>query len=452
VGDVSAAQGSAPDVIDMPIAGAAPPPRERRRLVGLDGVRGIAALIVVLHHSYLLAYPGYPAITGPWWAGWLIYGHFSVVVFIVLSGFSLAVSPARNEWRLGSKMKFAERRAWRILPPYWAALAFSLAVAWVIMPQPGESVPTGKSALVYGLLLQDVVGSPSPNGAFWSIAVEAQLYIVFPLMLLLLRRGSAAVMLSLVGAAVALIGILSPTSPAVATLLRLTPQFAVLFSLGVVAAGVLSAECPKRVPWQWFALITAVPVFTLITLSGSVRTIDHLYWIDMLVGIPVALLFAAMATGHPRWLLRILDTRPIRSLGSFSYSLYLIHAPIVVVVYTRLIAPRYPPGVPAFLATILIGGTISVLGARMFAAVFEIPFQRHRSRDALRTAIQVRSSRIRAILARRPSAFDRRSIATTEAPPAAASPRAVVLGHIGRATVPPPPSRGTAKVRSELEP
>src|SRR5262249_11710907 len=155
------------------------------------------------HHCYLLAFPGYPAITGPWWASVLIYGHFSVVVFIVLSGFSLAVSPARSQWRLGGKATFARRRAWRILPPYWGALAFSLAVAWAVIPQPGEAPPTGKSVVVNGLLLQDIFGAPTPNGAFWSIAVEAQLYVVFPLMLLLLRRGSAAVMLSIVGSVVA---------------------------------------------------------------------------------------------------------------------------------------------------------------------------------------------------------------------------------------------------------
>ncbi|HEY2948957.1 MAG TPA: acyltransferase family protein, partial [Micromonosporaceae bacterium] len=76
-------------------------PRERARLVGLDGIRGLAALFVMVHHCWLLSYPGYPANTGPAWTGWLLYGHLAVVVFIVLSGFSLAVSPARHDWQLG---------------------------------------------------------------------------------------------------------------------------------------------------------------------------------------------------------------------------------------------------------------------------------------------------------------------------------------------------------------
>ncbi len=49
---------------------------------------------------------------------------------------------------------------------------------------------------VYGFLVQDIFGSPSPNGAFWSIAIEAQLYLLFPLLLLVRRRWGAAVMLA----------------------------------------------------------------------------------------------------------------------------------------------------------------------------------------------------------------------------------------------------------------
>src|SRR3954454_18891800 len=102
------------------------PPRQR--LAGLDGVRGLAALFVVVNHVFLRAFPGYPVDRAPFWAAWFIYGRFAVVVFIVLSGFSLALSPARRDWDLGGVSRFAQRRVRRILPAYWAALVFSLAV------------------------------------------------------------------------------------------------------------------------------------------------------------------------------------------------------------------------------------------------------------------------------------------------------------------------------------
>src|SRR5205085_10835256 len=97
-----------------------------RRIAGLDGVRGLAALYVVVNHIFLRAFPGYPADTAPFWAAWFIYGRFAVVVFIVLSGLSLSLAPARSAWRLDAVSRFAPPRAGRILPPSWPALRFSL--------------------------------------------------------------------------------------------------------------------------------------------------------------------------------------------------------------------------------------------------------------------------------------------------------------------------------------
>src|SRR4051794_10006682 len=159
---------------------AAPP---RQWLAGLDGVRGLAALFVVVNHVFLRAFPGYPVDRAPFWAGPFIYGRFAVVVFIVLSGFSLALAPARHGWRLDRVSAFARRRARRILPAYWGALAFSLAVAWLVVAPPGQAAPDAKSVVVNGLLVQNLVSAPAPNKAFWSMAVEAQLYLVLPLLL-----------------------------------------------------------------------------------------------------------------------------------------------------------------------------------------------------------------------------------------------------------------------------
>ncbi|MEV6931042.1 acyltransferase [Dactylosporangium sp. NPDC051485] len=364
------------------------PAVRRPRLVGLDGIRGVAALCVMLHHCWLLAFPGYPATHGPLYLAWLIYGHLAVVVFITLSGFSLGVAPARRDWQLGGAKRFAHRRAWRILPPYWAALVFSLIIAWTIVPQPETPPPTGKSVLIFGLLLQDVFGSPSPNGAFWSIAIEAQLYIVFPLLLVLLRRAGAVVLLTAVTLVVATVGVLAPRVSVVDMLMRFTPEFAVLFTLGLIAAAVLRAsDRVYRLPYQWLALLAAAPVVALMVVNGSVWTITHYFWIDMALGPAVALLLAAVATARPRPLVRFLDTRPLRSLGSFSYSLYLTHAPIVVAVYFKLIDGRFASGQPAFWALAGVAAPLSIAFAWSFSRFFELPFQRYRDWPSLRAAL-----------------------------------------------------------------
>ena len=353
----------------------------RQRLAGLDGVRGLAALYVVVFHIFLRVFPGYPVDHAPFWAGWFIYGRFAVVVFIVLSGFSLGLSPARHGWRVDSVSRFAQRRARRILPAYWAALAFSLAVAWLIIPQPGQGVPNLGSVLANGLLVQNFAPAHLPNAAFWSMAVEAQLYVALPLLLLMVRRWGGIAMVATVTLVVATVGVLGPHVSRLNTfVIHSPPELAALFALGVVTAGIVGASTARRSwPWAWLALAAAAPVVATISWQGSLWTLDHLFWVDLALGPAIACLLAGLATGHPAPLLRLLDTRPIRSLGLSSYSLYLIHAPIVVVVYEKIVAGRVSPGVPAFLVSLVLTLPLSIVLARLFASVFEIPFLRHRS-------------------------------------------------------------------------
>jgi peptidoglycan/LPS O-acetylase OafA/YrhL len=364
-----------------------------RRLVGLDGIRGLAALYVVVNHVFLRAFPGYPADHAPFWAAWLIYGRFAVVVFIVLSGFSLALSPARHGWRLDAVSGFAQRRMRRILPPYWAALAFSLAVAWLIVPQPGHGVPDVTSVFANGLLVQNVVLAHSPNAAFWSMAVEAQLYIAFPLLLLLVRRWGAGAMVATVVLIVAAVGIVGPHVAHLDTfVVQSAPDLAALFAVGVLTAGIVGASAAQRSwPWPRLALAALAPVLVVIGCQGSVWTLDHLYWIDLALGPAIACLLAALATGRPARLVRVLDARPVRSLGSCSYSLYLTHAPIVAIVCERIVAGRVAAGVPFFLVSLGLVLPLTIGFARAFAAVFEIPFQRARRTPGTRAAPQPRA-------------------------------------------------------------
>jgi peptidoglycan/LPS O-acetylase OafA/YrhL len=351
----------------------------RARLAGLDGVRGLAALYVVCNHVFLRAFPGYPADHAPFWAAWFIYGRFAVVVFIVLSGFSLAISPARHGWRLDGLVPYAVRRARRILPPYWAALLFSLAVAWLVTPPPGEAVPGLRSIVVNGLLVQNLVSAPRPNRAFWSIAVEAQLYLLFPLLLLLLRRRGAVAMVAAVTLVVAVVGLLGPHIPRLEVfVIQSPPDMAALFAAGIMTAGIVVASDSRREwPWARLAAAAAAPALAVIWWQGSVWTLDNLVWVDLALGPAVGCLFAALATGSPAPLLRVLDSRPLRGLGWSSYSLYLTHGPIVVVIYEKVVAGRVSQGAPAFLVTLALAVPATIVFAQMFAAAFERPYRRH---------------------------------------------------------------------------
>jgi peptidoglycan/LPS O-acetylase OafA/YrhL len=158
-----------------------------------------------------------------------------------------------------------------------------------------------------------------------------------------------------------------------------TPDLAVLFAIGVAAAGVLpTAACTTR-PWGTYALLLAVPPVALVAVAGSTWTIDHFFWVDLTLGPAIACLLIAAAARRAGPVGAVLDSRPVRRLGTFSYSLYLTHAPILIALYYGWLRYRIQPGVPTFLVLSAVAIPITLTFAYLFAAVFEIPFQRHRS-------------------------------------------------------------------------
>lgn len=323
---------------------------------GLAGIRGLLALYVVVHHCWMLAFPGYPDNTGPAWLGWLLHGRFAVVAFIVLSGFSLGIAPARNGWRLGGLTRYLRRRARRILPAYWAALAASALIAAAVPALPLSEPPTPGSLLIYGLLLQDVVAAPAPNGAFWSIAVEAGLYLAFPLLLLLRRKAGAVVTLAVVTVPIMVVG--APETG------RYTVELAPLFTLGMLAAGV---DRTRRRPWFRRSALAATPVLMLIVIQGPAWTVTHYFWLDLAAGPAIAMFLIAVASRRRG---PLLNDGPLPMLGGFSYSLYLIHMPIIALTHTMT---------SGFWATVALGVPSCLLAAWLFAAVFEGGTQQRRS-------------------------------------------------------------------------
>jgi peptidoglycan/LPS O-acetylase OafA/YrhL len=128
--------------------------------------------------------------------------------------------------------------------------------------------------------------------------------------------------------------------------------------------------------------------------------VNHYYWIDLAIGPSIAMLLAAVATPRSALLTWLLATRPMRSLGRFSYSLYLIHLPIVAILSRRLVATHVEPGMPAFWITLVLAVPISVVAARLFATVFEFPFQQHRSWAPLKAVARARWERLQSTLLR----------------------------------------------------
>jgi hypothetical protein len=182
--------------LDLPLAmdGATQPPPEARRqgaIPELDGLRGIAILLVLLRHGARPYWEGtgslYPI--GAWDAGIpLVNGWMGVDLFFVLSGFLIshhimrrsAGPVARVEWR-----EYCSRRLLRIAPAYYAVL---LLVALVPLPfYPIDREGIGLRLAYHLLFLQDYLPSDFVV-AFWSLGVEVKFYLAAPLLLLALTR------------------------------------------------------------------------------------------------------------------------------------------------------------------------------------------------------------------------------------------------------------------------
>jgi peptidoglycan/LPS O-acetylase OafA/YrhL len=361
-----------------------PPGQQASRVEWLDGARALAAMYVVLHHVWIRVWSGYPNNDGPTWAGWLVPGQLGVVVFIVVSGYSLSVRPARHGGRLPEgKRGFARRRAWRILPPYWAALVIStLVVDLVLAQQTGVRVDL-KSFLVNALLLQDIVSNTTPNGAFWSIAIEAQIYLLFPLILWAVRRWSTVAVTFALAGLVSAAHLVSIWQPAFRKIEDLTPQLFLCFALGVAAATARASSATKRQRPRWPAAAVAILTVAWCWWAGTATMVAQFFWVDIAVGLATALLFWSLST-RPARIGAFLAWKPIRLLGEFSYSIYLIHAPILGMVFALFVRKLPLSPVAQFLLTLSVGVPVALICAYCFFWVMERPFLTIRSWQGLR--------------------------------------------------------------------
>ena len=344
-------------------------------------------MFVVLHHMWLAVWPKFPRNVGPWWVGWMLYGHLAVAVFIVVSGFSLSLAPMRRGGALtGGTRRFLRRRAWRIIPPYWAALIISTIITGLILqPTLGSSV-VAKGFVVHGLLLQDIVGSVAPNGAFWSIAVEWQIYFVFPLILLLgLKTNLSTAVFCTVGlvlVAHAVAGLGSPLNK----IDHLTPQFLALFALGVLAVQLGQSNRAVKLRRPLMAVgLGAIGTFVLLAVvEGSVWIVNGYFWIDLVFGVGIACLMAVMYGGGLPRTRRVLASRVGLRLGLFSYSIYLLHGPLVGVLEEEVFGPMHLAPLVTFGLFLTVGIPVILAVCYGFYLVFEAPFVRCRDLSAIR--------------------------------------------------------------------
>ena len=356
----------------------------------LDSLRALAAINVVMVHA--LDHVDRNSLRSTGFAHWFhthCFGHQAVGLFIVLSGFCLMLPVAKGDGTLrGGAWNFFKKRARRILPTYYLSLAVCLLLIGTVLNQKTGSpwdltFPVTKLDLAAHLLLiQDAISGAGAvagkiNYALWTVSVEWRIYFVFPLLVLAWRKiGALRTTALAVAAGYVLLVLLRPT-PLQTQIDGISPEYLGLFAMGMLGAGITFsrdealAGLRRRVPWVWVALATTL---LMVTLSYVKFFHDKVSILDFFVGVwAMSLLIAAGYRSDTR-LHRALSWKPLAFVGTFAYSIYVIHAPLLQLIWLYVVRPlRLTPnlGVAAVFGVFI---PLVIAGAYIFFLACERPF------------------------------------------------------------------------------
>jgi len=337
----------------------------------LDGIRFCAMTLVYIQHA------GAPQV---------IPGRFGVTIFFFLSGY-LITTLLRREFQETGTISFRHfylRRFLRIFPPMWAVLALAgILAAFGVMnaPEPAALAAMLVNVTNYFMIFSE--GVPYELGPFWSLGVEEHYYLLFPVAyLLLLNRG------------------ISPRNQAlilVGVAMLLLVWRAVLQSSGVHYERVQLASDTRMDSLLWGAIMAIVinpvmdrprtfqfvPGLAIVGIAGLIlfATFQILYepggalfaLTFTIQGLALIPIFYIGIMHHDWPVFRWLDWRPVRYLGTISYTMYLVHMPLLA------LFDSLAPGVDMVVRGVLVFGATAGVAHLSYVAM-ERPLARLRRR------------------------------------------------------------------------
>jgi peptidoglycan/LPS O-acetylase OafA/YrhL len=318
----------------------------RPRLDFIDGLRGLAVLLVVISHSWIH--------TSRYSLGLvdssLNLGVASVGVnlFMVISGFCLAYPLVMKDSIKPVQVRnFFQRRFIRIVPPYYAALGLFIALPWLaeglywllgLAHATTFHRPDLLTVLSHGGFIHNLLTSSNTlNGSFWSLELELQFYLIFPALILVARRFGVLPMILGVVVLTAVWRALTAawlSGPGTAQALTIGVAWSGLGRLAEFALGILAAVLLLRYPQRissvlcfglamaciWFAINNVILEY------GQFST-----WPDIILGLGFFFLLLSAARGLFH---RLFMLKPLRWVGTISYSIYLTHEPLIHEMYS----------------------------------------------------------------------------------------------------------------------
>jgi peptidoglycan/LPS O-acetylase OafA/YrhL len=296
----------------------------------IQALRAVAVLAVVVNHL---------------WPEGLTGGYVGVDVFFVISGFLISSHLCREITQTGRVRlgRFYARRVRRLLPAAFLVLGFCVVAAYFLLPYPRWAA-TAQHAIASALYAENwLLAAESVNYSaadaaasleqhYWSLSVEEQFYLVWPLLLVLLfkvrQRRAQAVGVVAVGAA-SFVYCVYLTQHASSQAYFVTPVRIWEFAIGALVA-LAGARLVLPARFAGFASFAGLAM-----IIGSAFVYDHTTpfpgYLALVPTVGTGLVIVAGNHAARQWHTALTAARPVQWLGSVSYSLYLWHWPLIMV-------------------------------------------------------------------------------------------------------------------------
>jgi len=356
----------------------------------LDYVRGIAILSVLFFHTLGTTF-GFDSLP---WDGLqrdfsvpnsfliflpLSFGQIGVPIFFVISGFCIHLSCRQQDQKWSG---FFIRRFFRIWPPYFVAIIFS---ALLLMAHSGFdlcNVAVWRAWLTHLFLVHnfDSINFHTVNGSFWSLAIEVQLYLIYPVLLFFVGKiGWRRVMTILaigeflIRASDGVIQTLGASNTAWGTaseILSNSPLgYWFSWSLGAFIADALLKNQPLP-----FSKTISMPWIFLLIISYFFKPLYSFFF--LLAAIATAIFISQLLSGNaPKLKVPAVALATLKKIGLWSYSIYLLHQPLINI-YSDFISATIPQQHrSAFLmfALELLTWSVVILFGVLWYKLFELP-------------------------------------------------------------------------------